>query len=182
MEYMDDIQVTAEATCGREALEIARQERCDVMLLDINMPDQNGIDVLRTFKQGQPNFRVLMLSSCPGKQYAINALKIGADGYLEKDCEMDEMTKAIRMVATRRRYLHPEIGDMLARNFCQISESPLHTKLSDREFQVFLRLCKGESVTDMADKLCLSVKTVSTYRSRVLEKMEVHSNSELRQR
>jgi DNA-binding NarL/FixJ family response regulator len=179
MDYMDDIEVSAEASNGRGALEIARREECDVMLLDINMPEQNGIDVLRIIKQGQPDFRVLMLSSCPGKQYAVNTLKIGADGYLDKDCEMDEMAKAIRMVATGRRYLNPEVGDMLARNFCQVSEAPAHTKLSDREFQVFLRLCKGESVTDMAEKLCLSVKTVSTYRARVLEKMEVHSNSEL---
>jgi len=179
MDYMDDIEVSAEAANGRDALEIARRRQCDVMLLDINMPEQNGIDVLRTIKHGQPDFRVLMLSGCPGKQYAVNSLRIGADGYLDKDCEMEEMAKAIRLVATGRRYLAPDIGDMLAKNFCQFSETPSHTKLSDREFQVFLRLCKGESVSDMAETLCLSVKTISTYRSRVLEKMDVHSNSEL---
>ncbi len=179
MERMEGIRVTAEAANGREALDIARSRECDVMLLDISMPDQNGIDVLRTIKQGQPEFPVLMLSSCPAKQYAVNALRIGAAGYLDKDCEPEEMEKAIRMVMQGRRYLNPEVADVLAQNLQQVDDVALHTKLSDREFQVFLRLCKGEAVSDMADTLCLSVKTVSTYRARVLEKMGAHSNSEL---
>lgn len=179
MEQVSDMEVSAEAETCREALEIARKERCDVMLLDINMPEQSGIDVLRTIKQGQPGFHVLMLSGYPAEQYAVNALRMGADGYLDKNCEPGEMERAIRLVARGRRYLNPAVGDMLARNFCQADAAPAHTKLSDREFQVFLRLCKGEAVSDMAEKLCLSVKTVSTYRARVLEKMGAHSNAEL---
>lgn len=179
MDHITDIKITAEAANGRDALDIARGHQCDVMLLDISMPDQNGIDILRTIKQGQPGFPVLMFSGCMAKHYAVNALKIGADGYLHKDCEPEEMENAIRTVAGGRRYLNPDVADMLAKNLCQVSEAPAHTKLSDREFQVFLRLCKGEPITDMATQLCLSVKTVSTYRSRVMEKMEVHSNSEL---
>lgn len=179
MDCVDDMEVSAEASNGRDALDIARKEQCDVMLLDISMPEQNGIDVLRAIKQGQPRFPILMLSGYAASQYAVNALKIGADGYLDKDCEPEEMAKAIRLVAAGRRYLNPEVGDMLAKNFCDADTVPDHNKLSDREFQVFLRLCKGEAVTDIAEKLCLSVKTVSTYRARVLEKMCVHSNSEL---
>src|SRR6185437_6388270 len=153
MDHLTDIEVTAEAANGRDALDIARGRQCDVMLLDISMPDQNGIDVLRTIKQGQPNFPILMFSGCLAKHYAVNALKIGADGYLHKDCEPEEMESAIRTVAGGRRYLDPEVADMLAKNLCQISEAPAHTQLSDREFQVFLRLCKGEPVTDMAAQL-----------------------------
>jgi len=179
MNGMEGIQVSAEAATGRDAIDIARGRQCDVMLLDISMPEQNGIDVLRTIKQGQPDFPILMLSSCPARQYAVNALKIGASGYLDKDCEPSEMAKAIRLVVKGRRYLNPDVADMLAANLCDTGAAAPHTKLSDREFQVFLRLCKGEPVTDMAESLCLSVKTVSTYRARVLEKMEVRSNSEL---
>lgn len=179
MDHVADINVTAEAANGREALDIARGQQCDVMLLDISMPEQNGIDILRTIKQGQPNFPILMFSGCLARHYAVNALKIGADGYLHKDCEPEEMENAIRAVAGGRRYLNAEVADMLAQNLCRVDEAPAHTQLSDREFQVFLRLCKGEPVSDMASQLCLSVKTVSTYRSRVMEKMGVHSNSEL---
>jgi len=179
MNQLHDINVSAEASTGRDALEIARGGQCDVLLLDINMPDQNGIDTLRTIKQGQPDFPVLMLSTCSAKQYAVNALKIGADGYLDKNCEPEEMERAIRTVVRGRRYLNPEIADMLAKNLCEADGMALHTKLSDREFQVFLRLSKGELITEMAEQLCLSVKTVSTYRARALEKMGVRSNSEL---
>lgn len=179
MGQLTDIAITAEAGNGREALNIARTGQCDVMLLDINMPEQNGIDILRTIKQGQPAFPVLMLSGCSARQYAANALKIGADGYLDKYCEPEEMARAIRSVACGRRYLNRDVADMLANNLRRDDTTPRHTRLSDREFQVFLRLCKGETVTEMAGVLCLSVKTISTYRTRVMEKMELHSNSEL---
>jgi DNA-binding NarL/FixJ family response regulator len=179
MEHVSDMEISAEATTGRGALDIARKEQCDVLLLDINMPEQSGIDVLRTIKQGQPYFHILMFSGYPAEQYAVNALRIGADGYLDKDCEPDEMERAIRLVAAGRRYLNPVVGDLLAKNFCEAGAVAPHMKLSDREFQVFLRLCKGEAVSEMAERLCLSVKTVSTYRARVLEKMGVRSNSEL---
>ena len=179
MEHISDMEVSAEASCCRGALDIARKEQCDVMLLDINMPEQSGIDVLRTIKQGQPEFHILMFSGYPAEQYAVNALKIGADGYLDKDCEPAEMERAIRLVATGRRYLNSIVGDILAKNLCQTDGAPAHTKLSDREFQVFLRLCKGEAVSDMAEKLCLSAKTVSTYRTRVLEKLKLHSTADM---
>jgi two-component system invasion response regulator UvrY len=176
---IDDIEVVAEAANGREALDIARKESCDVMLLDIGMPDHNGVDILRTIKQGQPELPILILSGYPAQQYAVNLLKMGANGYLSKDCEPDEMIKAIRTVVTGRRYVSSEVGEILAQNFDQDSPVAIHTELSDREFQVFLRLAKGELVSDIAVTLSLSVKTVSTYRTRVMEKMGLQSNSDL---
>lgn len=179
IDHSNDMTMSAEGSNGREALEIARKLQCEVMLLDINMPGQNGVDVLRAIKQTQPDFRVVMLSTCPAEQFALSVMKMGADGYLEKTCDIDEIPAAIRTVAAGRRHLGATVGDLLAKNFCQPSVESAHATLSDREFQVFLRLCKGEAVTDMAENLCLSVKTISTYRSRVLEKMGMHSNSEL---
>jgi DNA-binding NarL/FixJ family response regulator len=174
-----DIEVVAEASSGREALDIARKEVCDVMLLDISMPGQSGIDTLRTIKQGQPELPVLILSVYPAQEYAINLLKMGANGYLSKECDPDELMKAVRTVATGRRYVSAAVGEILAQGFDHGPATHAHTELSDREFQVFLHLAKGESVSDIAVKLCLSVKTISTYRTRVLEKMALHSNSDL---
>jgi DNA-binding NarL/FixJ family response regulator len=176
---ISDIEVVAEAANGREALDIARKESCDVMLLDISMPDHSGVDTLRTIKQGQPELPILILSVYPAQQYAVNLLKMGANGYLNKDCEADELMKAIRTVATGRRYVSATVGEILAQGFDQANTAAAHTELSDREFQVFLHLAKGEQVSDIAEKLSLSIKTISTYRTRVMEKMGLHSNSDL---
>ncbi|MBI3730345.1 MAG: response regulator transcription factor [Burkholderiales bacterium] len=176
---VSDFEVVAEATTGREALEIARREACDVMLLDISMPDQSGIDTLRTIKLGQPDLPILILSGYPAQQYAVNLLKMGANGYLNKECDADELIKAVRTVSTGRRYVSADVGEILAQGFDHDVETALHTELSDREFQVFLRLAKGESVSDIAVTLSLSVKTISTYRTRVMEKMNLQSNCDL---
>jgi len=173
-----DIELVAEAKNGKEALEIARKNICDVMLLDISMPEQNGVDTLRTIKQGQPDFPVMILSVFPIQEYAVNLLKMGANGYLNKECDTKELIAAIRTVATGRRYVSPKIGEILAQGFDQHAGVAVHTELSDREFQVFLHLAKGESVSEIAAKLSLSVKTISTYRTRVMEKMKLHSNSD----
>jgi DNA-binding NarL/FixJ family response regulator len=173
-----DIEVVAEATNGKEALEIARKGICDVMLLDINMPGQSGVDTLRTIKQGQPEFPVMILSIYPAQEYAVNLLKMGANGYLNKECDAEELITAIRTVSTGRRYVSSTIGEILAQGFDQRAPA-MHTELSDREFQVFLHLAKGESVSDIAAKLSLSIKTISTYRTRVMDKMGLHSNSDL---
>jgi DNA-binding NarL/FixJ family response regulator len=174
-----DIEVVAEAANGREALEIVRKKSCDVMLLDIRMPDHSGIDTLRTIRQGQPEFPILILSSYPEQQYAVNLLKMGANGYLNKGCQAEEVIKAIRTVATGRRYVGAAVGEILAQGFDRNAAVAIHAELSDREFQVFLRLAKGELVSDIAVKLFLSVKTISTYRTRVMEKMGLQSNSDL---
>src|SRR4051812_38476830 len=173
------MQVVAEAGTGREALDAARKELCDVILLDISMPGQSGIDTLRAIKEGQPEMPILILSAYPEHQYALTMFKMGANGYLRKDCEPDELVKAIRTVANGRKYINPTVGEILADTLDTPGDAPLHTQLSDREFQVFFRLAKGESVSHIAEVLFLSVKTVSTYRTRVLEKMGLHSNSDL---
>ncbi|MCU6434891.1 response regulator transcription factor [Undibacterium sp. Jales W-56] len=175
----DDMQIVAEASNGREALDIARKNMCDVVLLDIGMPDQSGVDILRSIKQGQPDLPVLIVTGYPAQQYAINLFRMGANGYLNKECSSDELAKAIRTAAAGRRYVSVEVGEILAQGFDHDALVARHTELSDREFQVFLRLAKGESVSDIAHILSLSVKTISTYRSRVMEKMHLQSNSDL---
>jgi len=176
---VDDIEVVAEAGNGKEALHIARGNDCDVILLDISMPDQSGIDILRTIKQGQPDLPVLILSGYPAQQYAVILLKMGASGYISKDCGPDELVNAVRVAASGRRYINPAVGEILAQSFDHNTDAAVHTTLSEREFQVFLRLASGEAVSDIAVKLSLSAKTVSTYRKRVLEKMNLRTNSDL---
>lgn len=176
---VDDIEVVAEAGNGKDALHIARKNECDVILLDISMPDQSGIDILRTIRRGQPELPVLILSGYPAQQYAVILLKMGATGYINKDCGAEELIKAVRVAASGRRYINPEVGEILAQSFDHDTDIPAHTSLSERELQVFLRLAKGELVSDIATKLSLSAKTVSTYRKRVLEKMNAKSNSDL---
>ena len=174
-----EFEVVAEGATGREALDIARREICDVLLLDIAMPDQSGIDILRTIRQGQPNLPVLILSGYPAQQYALNLFKMGANGYLNKECDPEEIVKAIRTVHRGRKYITPGVAELLADGLSGAGEKPPHEQLSEREFQVFLRLAKGETIGHMADSMSLSVKTVSTYRTRVMEKMKLSSNSDL---
>ncbi|MES2047741.1 MAG: response regulator transcription factor [Pseudomonadota bacterium] len=176
---VSDIEVVAEAATGREAFDLARQNSCDVLLLDISMPDQNGVDTLRAIRQGQPELPILILSGYPAQQYALNMFKIGANGYLNKECEAEELIKAIRTVFQGRRYVSESVGEILAQGFDRDAVAAIHTELSDREFQVFLRLAKGETVSAIAEGLSLSVKTISTYRTRVMEKMGLQSNSDL---
>jgi DNA-binding NarL/FixJ family response regulator len=174
----DDFEVVAEAGSGREALDIARREICDVLLLDIAMPDQSGIDTLRTIRQGQPDLPVLILSGYPAQQYALNLFKMGANGYLNKECEADELITAVRTVYQGRRYVSATVGELLAQTFDRDPNTAPHTELSDREFQVFLRLARGATVSDIGVALSLSIKTVSTYRTRMLEKLQLGTNAE----
>lgn len=175
----DEFSVVAEGSTGREALDIARKEICDVLLLDIAMPDQSGIDTLRTIRQGQPDLPVLILSGYPAQQYALNLFKMGANGYLNKECDADELITAVRTVFQGRRYVSSQVGELLAQSFDRDPNTALHTELSDREFQVFLRLARGATVSDIGQALSLSIKTVSTYRTRIMEKMGLQSNSDL---
>lgn len=177
-----DMSVIAEASTGREALAIARKRQCDVLLLDISMPDQNGVDTMRAIAQSDDAPKVLVLTGYPEKQYALNMLKLGAKGYLSKHCEPDELFRAIRTVATGRRHVSPVVGDLLASGLCANEPEAVsapHLQLSDRELQVFLHLAKGATVSRIGELLNLSVKTISTYRSRVLEKLVLQSNSDL---
>lgn len=174
-----DLRVTGEAGNGREALELARGGEVDVMLLDISMPDQGGVDALSAIKTRFPDLQVLILSGFPETHYATTLLRHGASGYVSKEADPDEIVKAIRTVALGRRYISPAVAEMLADGLAGGSDRPLHETLSERELQVFLRLARGETIGNMADAMFLSVKTVSTYRTRVLEKLKLQSNSDL---
>jgi two-component system, NarL family, invasion response regulator UvrY len=181
-----DLRVTGEANNGREALELARAGEVDVLLMDISMPDQSGVDALSAIKARFPDLAVLILSGFPEAHYATTLLRQGASGYLNKECQPEEIVNAIRTVFRGRRYISPAVAELLADKAAGakgangvIGDMALHDALSDRELQVFLRLAKGETIGNMAESMFLSVKTVSTYRTRVMEKLKLASNSDL---
>jgi two-component system, NarL family, invasion response regulator UvrY len=173
------ISIAFEAASGDDALDKLRTVLCDVLLLDISLPGKSGVDVLRTVRQRHPDMKVLILSGFPEESYALAMIRNGANGYLCKDCDREELLRAIHMVSAGRRYVSPRTAELLADEMSGERSSVLHEALSDRELQVFLRLARGESVSDIAGQLHLSVKTISTYRSRVTEKLNVASNAEL---
>ena len=180
-----DLRVTREGASGHEALEMARRGEVDVLLLDISMPDQSGVDALAAIKARFPELPVLILSGFPEAHYATTLLRQGASGYLNKECDPEEIANAIRLVSRGRRYISPAVAEQLADSVVgggaggPASDKPMHELLSEREFQVFLRLAQGETVGHIAEALFLSVKTVSTYRTRVLEKLKLATNSDL---
>ena len=182
---VEDIVVAGEADCSSRALQMARLEPWDMVLMDISMPDQSGVDALAAIKARFPELPVLILSGFPEAHYATTLLRQGASGYLNKECDPDEIANAIRLVARGRRYISPAVAEQLADSVVGGSgagaapDKPLHEALSEREFQVFLRLAQGETVGHIAEALFLSVKTVSTYRTRVLEKLKLQTNSDL---
>ncbi|AOW12685.1 DNA-binding response regulator [Hydrogenophaga crassostreae] len=174
-----DVRVTGEACNGVQALELVRAGDIDVLLMDISMPDQSGVDALKAIKARFPDLSVLILSGFPEAHYATNLLRLGASGYLNKECDPEEIVKAIRTVSMGRKYISQSVAMLLAEGAAGGLERPPHELLSERELQVFLRLAKGETVGSMAEAMFLSVKTVSTYRTRVLEKLKLSSNSDL---
>jgi two-component system, NarL family, invasion response regulator UvrY len=180
-----DLRVTGEGASGHDALEMARGGEVDVLLLDISMPDQSGVDALAAIKARFPELPVLILSGFPEAHYATTLLRQGASGYLNKECDPEEIANAIRQVSRGRRYISAAVAEQLADSVVGnagapgTQDKPLHEALSEREFQVFLRLAKGETVGHIAEALFLSVKTVSTYRTRVLEKLKLQTNSDL---
>jgi DNA-binding NarL/FixJ family response regulator len=174
-----DFRIVAECASAREVMDVVRQELADVILLDISMPGTSGVDALQSIKARAPELAVLILSSFPEEHYATALLRQGASGYLAKDCEPEEIVKAIRTVALGRRYITSGVAERLAAGLAEPTQKAPHETLSEREFQVFLRLAKGETIGHMADSMALSVKTVSTYRTRVMEKMNLASNSDL---
>lgn len=173
-----DFAVVAEAASGREAVDIVRKAEVDVILLDIAMPDQSGVDTLAAIKARAPDLPVLILSGFAESHYATTLLRLGASGYLNKHCDPEEIVRAIRTVCRGRRYISTAVAEQLADTLGG-GDQPPHEALSERELQVFLRLARGETIGQMAQSMSLSVKTVSTYRSRVMEKMKLASNSDL---
>jgi DNA-binding NarL/FixJ family response regulator len=174
-----DMQVTGEATTGDEAIALVRAEDFDLVLLDISMPDRNGIDTLKAIKEIRPDLPVLMLSAHAEEQYAVNLLRAGASGYVNKEAASSQLVGAVRTAVQGRRYVSAALANKLAEGVAGGGAAPLHAQLSQREFQIFCRLAAGQAVSQIADELDLSVKTVSTYRSRVLEKMSMKSNADL---
>jgi two-component system invasion response regulator UvrY len=174
-----DLALAFEAASGEEALERLRETPCELILLDLSLPGLSGVDVLRTVRSRHEDVRVLVLSGFPEERYALAMLRHGADGYLCKDCDREELLRAIRAVAQGRRYVSPRTAELLADELTGAASAAPHEQLSERELQVFLRLARGESVSDIAAALKLSIKTVSTYRSRLLEKLALTSNAEL---
>lgn len=174
-----DLHIALEAASGEEALAQLGDTPCDVVLLDLSLPGKSGVDVLRTLRQRDEAPPVLVLTGFPEERYAVAMIRIGAEGYLCKDCDRDELIRAIHTVARGRRYISARAAELLAGELAGEGGGPAHDHLSERELQVFLRLARGESVSAIAGALHLSVKTVSTYRSRLLDKLEVASNAEL---
>ncbi|HEY2816524.1 MAG TPA: response regulator transcription factor [Casimicrobiaceae bacterium] len=174
-----DMEVSAEASSGSEAIAAVRARDFDVVLLDISMPDKNGIDTLKTLKHVKPELPILMLSAYAEDQYAVNLLRAGAAGYLNKEAASTQLVGAIRTVVHGRKYVSPSLAQILADGVSGDADRPLHAELSQREFQIFCKLAAGAAVSKIADELNLSVKTVSTYRTRILEKMAMKSNADL---
>lgn len=169
----------AEASKGSEVLRAARERDYDLVVLDIALPDINGMEVLSHLQEEQPGVAVLMLSMYPEKQYASRALKAGASGYLTKDSAPGELLSAVRRILGGGKYVTQSLAEELVAELTGEGGGELHKKLSDREYQVMLLLAQGKTVSDIARELALSVKTISTYRARILEKLGLESTAEI---
>ena len=176
---LNDITIAAEAANGGEAVAALGQHEVDVVLLDIGMPDQNGVDVLKVIKAFKATLPVLILSMYPATKYAVQLLRAGAAGYIEKEALATELVAAIKTVVQGKKYISYAVAELLTADPSTETDAPLHSQLSAREAEIFSRLSRGESPTHIAGELSLSVKTVSTYRTRVLEKMKMTSNADI---
>jgi two-component system invasion response regulator UvrY len=174
-----DIRVVGEASEYGELRTLMRAKRCDVLVLDINMPGRSGLDVLQVLKDEGAPVRVLIVSMYPQDQYAIRALRAGAAGYVHKGGDPQELVQAVRTVAQGRKYVTPEIAQMLVESLTAPPSESAHERLSDRELQTLVMIASGKRLSDIAEELLLSPKTVSVYRARVLEKLGLANNSEL---
>ena len=175
----DDLKVTGEAETGFQAIKIVRQKTFDVMLLDISLPDRNGIEILKQVKKDQPSLAVLVLSMHTEHEFAVRALKAGAAGYLNKQSAPAQLVTAIRQVAAGDKYVSPAVAQELANAVGTDADQPLHASLSDREFQTLCQIAGGKTLADISAEMFLSPKTVSVYRARLLEKLKLTNNSEL---
>jgi DNA-binding NarL/FixJ family response regulator len=174
-----DIQVTAEASSYAEVRDAIRTHACEVLVLDINLPGRSGLEVLQSLRETDSPIKVLIVSMFPEDQYAIRCLKAGAQGYLNKAGDPAELVTAVRTVAQGRKYVTPNVAQMLVDNLSAPESTSLHASLSERELQTLLKIASGRRLSDIAEELMLSPKTVSVYRARVLEKLKLTNNSEL---
>ena len=174
-----DMRVVAEADSGAGALELVTTTPVDVLVMDFSMPGQNALDVLAAVREKAPGIFVLILSAHPEDQYALGVLRQGANGYINKSCTPAELAEAVRTVARGRRYVSPGLADVIASQLRRDTTQPIHHALSAREMQVFMMLARGQKIGEIAVALVLSVKTASTYRARVMDKMKMTANTDL---
>jgi DNA-binding NarL/FixJ family response regulator len=179
LEQDRSVDSVGEAASGAETLQRLREAKWDLVVLDINMPDRSGIDIMRHIRTGHPETRVLVISAFSEKQYAVYALRAGAAGYLAKDQAPEDFMRAVHTVLGGKRFVSAALAEMLVNALDEPTDRPLHAVLSQREFQILCKLAVGRSVSEIAHELCISVKTVSTYRARVLEKMKFSTNADL---
>jgi two-component system invasion response regulator UvrY len=175
----DDLQVCGEAANGSEVIDRVRADEYDVIILDISMPGRSGLDLVRQLRSEKPRLPVLILTMHAEEQYAVRAFRAGVAGYLTKDSASAELVSAVRKVAGGGRYISPSMAERLAFDLGHEITAVPHTLLSDREFEVFRLIVAGESISAIANRLHLSVKTVSTHKTRILEKMQMKSAAEL---
>jgi two-component system invasion response regulator UvrY len=176
---ISDMEIAGEAGTAEEAIRLVRSKDWDIVLLDIAMPDKSGVEVLKQIKREKPGLPVLILSMHPENRYAVQILRSGASGYVQKEALATELVTAIRTILRGHKYISPAVAELLTLDPEVNKEKPLHETLSAREYEIFYKLSQGEGVTKIADELCLSVKTVSTYRTRVLEKMNMQNNADI---
>jgi DNA-binding NarL/FixJ family response regulator len=174
-----DIHVSAEAGSYAEVRDAIRNHACDVLVLDINLPGRSGLEVLQSLRETDSPIKVLIVSMFPEDQYAIRCLKAGAQGYLNKAGDPTELVNAVRAVSQGRKYVTASVAQMLVDNLSAPENTSLHASLSERELQTLLKIASGRRLSDIAEELMLSPKTVSVYRARVLEKLKLTNNSEL---
>ncbi len=179
LERTPDIKVTDEASTGQEALEKIWANNYDVVILDISLPGRSGLEILKQIKSQLPKLPVLILSMHPEEQYAIRVFKAGASGYLTKGSDKNELIEAIRRIAQGKKYITPTLVERLANEFQPAKGKAAHERLSDREYHILCLIAQGRSTKEIADELALSIKTVSTHRSRILEKLAMKTNAEL---
>jgi len=168
-----------EASNGLEAIQLSRKENFDLILLDISMPGRNGLDTLKQIRTDGNNAKILILSVQPEDQYAIRVLKAGASGFLNKDSAPEELLNAVRIVMNGKKYISEAIAEKLAQSLSSPFDKPLYEYLSDRELQVLQLIASGKTVSSIATELSLTVNTISTYRARILEKLQLNNNAEL---
>lgn len=179
LEQYKEVCLIDEAANGSEVLKLFSKGIYDLLLLDISLPDKSGLDVLQAIKTKWPSAYVLMLSMHPQEQYAIRALTYGASGYLTKDAAAEELLLAVKEIAKNGKYISQSLAHCLAFQLNNAGNQPTHKKLSDREFEIMIKIARGKSLKEIGTELCISSKTVSTYRSRIMEKMVMKKNADL---
>lgn len=174
-----DMRIGGEAATAAEAIRLIRAEDWNIVVLDIGMPDKSGLEVLKQIKREKPELPVLILSMHPENRYAVQILRSGASGYVQKEALATELVEAIRTIVRGHKYISPAVAELLTMDPETDANKPLHETLSAREYEIFYRLSRGDGATKIAGDLCLSVKTVSTYRARILQKMNMTNNADL---